>query len=399
MGFNDHIDLNPTLFREIDDKFVCVDCLYDEGLKLFALQRCPPSGHDCSYCGGASKSIPVSKVQSHVLAYFSCVFIEEVMPRNDGEWLLPGKSGKECLEEMLLHAVCDDLYTDLEENVVDALYCERDWQSLPISDQWKGQWKEFSTHVRYQDGRFGFDEGVINRERSHDERHPLDFFNAISVALLRTDGLSLLPVGTIIHRVREGHGFELTFDHLTCPPDRFAATNRFSPQGVSRFYGATSLATACLEIKVPSGTPVSAGEFKTRRPLALIDFTAVRFPKGKFDPSWIGNYHIAEFLNGFLVEIRKDAKGDMPDTTYLPTQALCDFFSKSGAAHLCDVNMWDPQPSPVIQQIDQTGKIDGIRFISAKVDSGSSDCFVLFCNQSESASMLELVNATRITVP
>ncbi len=399
MGYNDHIDLHPTFFHQIEDKFVCVDCLYDEGLKIFALHYCPPSKHPCSYCDGAAKSVPVSAVQSHVLNFFPYVFIEEVCPRNDGEWVLPGKSGEECLEEMLMLMVCDELYNELDENVVDALYSEYDWQSQPLSAQWKGQWKEFSAHVHYRKGRFGFSDEVITREREHDERHPLDFFNAISTALLRADGFSILPEGTIIHRVREGHGFELNFEELTCPPDHFAATNRFSPQGVSRFYGASSLSTACLEIKVPSGTLVSAGEFKTRRPLALIDFTAVQFPKGKFDPSWIGNYHIAEFLKGFLVDIRKDVKDDTPDATYLPTQALCDFFSKHGATHLCDVNMWDPQPSPVIQQIDRTGKIDGIMFSSAKVDSGSSDCFVLFCNQSESASMLELVNSTQIAVP
>ncbi len=378
---------------------MCVDCLYDDGLKLFALHFCPRCEQTCSYCGGSAKSVPVGSVQFHLLEFFPYVSIEQVMPRNDGEWFLPGKSGEECLEELLLHSVCDELYHELEDNVVDALYCEYDWQSQPLSAQWKGQWKEFSTHVRYHDGHFGFSEKVITREREHDERHPLDFFNAISTALLRADGFSVLPEGTIIHRVRPGHDFELIFDELTCPPDRYAATNRFSPQGVSRFYGASSLETAFLEIKAPTGTAVSAGEFKTRRPLALLDFTAVQFPKGKFDPSWIGNYHIAEFLKGFLLDIRRDVKGDIPDTTYLPTQALCDFFSTNGATHLCDVNMWDPQPSLVMQQIDKTGKIDGIRFHSAKVDAGVSECFVLFCNQEESSSMLELVSSARITVP
>lgn len=398
MGFNDHIDLNPTLFHEIEDKYVCVDCLFDTGLKLFVIQRCPPSGKPCSYCGSHAKSIPVADVQSHVLNFFPYVSIEEVSPRNDGEWLLPGKSGEECLEELLLHLVCDELYNEFAANVVDAFYCEYNWQSQPLSDQWKGQWKEFSAHVHYRDGIFGFSKGVINRERNHDERHPLDFFNAISTALLRSDGFSLLPEGTILHRVREGHGFQLTFDELTCPPDRFAATNRFSPQGVSMFYGASSLETACLEIKVPADTSVSAGEFTTRRPLALIDFTAVQFPMGKFDPSWIGNYHIAEFLKEFLADIRKDVKGETPDATYIPTQALCDFFRKNGAAHICDVNMYDPLQSPAMQQIDKAGKIDGIRFHSAKVDLGTSDCFALFCNQVESASILELTRFERITV-
>lgn len=399
MGFNDHIDLHPALFHDVEDKHVCVDCLYDEGLKLFVNERCPPSGESCSYCGGNSKSVPVADVQAHILNFFPYVFIEEVMPRNDGEWLLPGESGEECLDEMLSGCVCDGLFDDFEQNIVDALYCERDWQSQPLTAQWQGQWKDFSSHVQYQNGRFVFSAEVINRERNHDERHPLDFFNAISVALLRAEGLSVLPEGSIFHRVREGHGFQLSFDQLTCPPDRFAATNRFSPQGVSRFYGASALGTACLEIKVPAGTPISAGEFKTRRPLALIDFTAVQFPKGKFDPSWIGNYHITEFLKGFLADIRKDVKGDNPDPTYLPTQALCDFFSKNGASHICDVSLYDPAPSPAMQQIRTTGKIDGIRFYSAKVGSGTSDCFVLFCNQPESASMLELISSARIIAP
>jgi hypothetical protein len=58
--------------------------------------------------------------------------------------------------------------------------------------------------------------------------------------------------------------------------------------------------------------------------------------------------------------------------------------------------MYDPQPSPAMDQIDKSGKIDGIRFHSAKVDSGTPDCFVLFCNQVESADILELTGSRRI---
>jgi hypothetical protein len=320
------------------------------------------------------------------------------MPRINGEWLLPGKSGEECLEEMLLHQVSDSFYKDLEENLVDVLYCEYDWQSKPLSAQWKGQWKEFSAHIYYRDGGFDFSEEVNSRTRNHDEPDPRNFFNAISSALLRANGLSVLPKGSIIHRVREGDEFELTFDQLTCPPSPKASTNRFSPQGVSRFYGASSMETACKEIKVPEGTRVSAGKFTTRRDLVLIDFTAVQFPKGKFDPSWCGNYHIAEFFKGFLDDIRKDVKGDSPDATYLPTQALCDFFDRLGAKHLCEVNMLDPNPSVAMQYISKTERIDGIKFHSAKTHSEASDCFVLFCNQEQSYSILELESSNRITI-
>jgi hypothetical protein len=390
MSINDYIDPDRALFHEIDDKFVCVDCLYDEGLKLFVMDRQPPSYEPCSYCGGTEKSVPVSSVQDHILHYFPCAPVQTFSPRNDGEWLIPGKPSDVWLERLLLHKIADGLYEDFWNNLIDDDYDEPDWSSQPLTDQWKGQWEEFREAIRHFGNYFGFDDDVILKERNHDEPHPLFFYNAIATALLRADAISLLPTRTRIQRVQWDH-VDRTFGRLTCPPQEFAGANRFSPKGVSMFYGASDLITACLEIKAVPGDKVTLGTFETRRDLALIDFTAAKFPRGTFDPSWMGNYHISDFLRGFLEDIRRDVKGEGNQEEYLPTQALCDFFAKEGAAELLSVNANDPQPSPVLELMDKTKRLDGIRFHSSKVNGENSDCFVLFCDHEESADILELV--------
>lgn len=62
-------------------------------------------------------------------------------------------------------------------------------------------------------------------------------------------------------------------------------------------------------------------------------------------------------------------------------------FVKEGAAELLSVNMNDPQPTPVLELIAKTKRLDGIRFHSSKVDGANSDCFVLFCDHEESAEI------------
>jgi hypothetical protein len=391
MGFNNHIE--PVLFRDIDDKYICQECVFDDGLKAYFSERCLSSGASCSYCEGNAKSIPVTELQSHIRSFFRYVPIETVSSRIDGEWIAPEKDAEDCLEELLRGHVCEAVFDELSNNLLDYVYCEPDWSSLPLTDQWKGQWKDFSKHVQYDGTNFLFTNEVIHRERDHDERHPLDFYNAIAAVLLRADALSILPSGTNIIRVREGH-VDKTFPELTSPPAEFAGANRFSPKGVSMFYGATNFQTACREIKVPEGTLITKGEFKTIQDLALIDFTAAKFPRGKFDPDWLGNYHIAEFLKGFLADIRKDVKGQPDSQEYLPTQALCDFFATRGAEELLGLDLL---PAPVMQTIKQNRKIDGIRFHSAKVTEGNADCFVLFRDQAQSASLLNLVQAEHTT--
>jgi len=393
MAFNEQMFLTPSLFYEIDDKRVCVDCVEDEGLKLYLTTRCPPSTNACTYCRQNRQSTSVDDLQRYIRNFFPYVPVAEVSPRNDGEWLVPGKPSDEWIESLLWGKVCDGLYEDLLAQAVDEDYCEPDWSSLPLDAQWKGQWDEFRQFVERTESGFRLNVTRPEEDRNHDEPHPADFYNAIAAALLRSDAISIIPVGTRIQRVQWNH-VDQTFERLTCPPDDFAGENRFSPKGVSMFYGASDFETACVEIKAEPGDKVTLGVFETIRDLAVIDFTVTQFPQGDFDPSWIGNYHIAAFLKGFLADIRKDVKGEAATSEYLPTQALCHFFKNDGASGLSAVNINDPNPSPPMRAIAANNQIDGIRFHSSKVDG--ADCFVLFCNHTESPNILKLVGVDHL---
>lgn len=393
MGWNDHIDLNPTLFWDIEDKHVCRNCLYDDGLKAFLDERVPDSEETCSYCGGNSKSVAVVELQQHIRNYFPYGLAEEELPLDPdpGEKFFGAQwDCWEVLESFLGLKVCDELYEDFNNSLVDQLYCQANWATAPLDAQWKGQWEEFRQAIRHEKGKYFLEISVPEEERNHDEPHPAFFYNAIAAALMRSDAISVVPAGTRILRVQWDH-VDRTFGRLTCPPSGSAKANRFSPKGVSMFYGASNLATACLEIKLVQGDKFTLGVFETRRDLAVVDFTVAKFPRGDFDPSWMGNYHISKFLRGFLADIRKDVKGEGYEEDYIPTQALCDFFAKEGAAELLSVNMNNPQPPPALTLIAETNRLDGIRFHSSKVDGKNSDCFVLFCDHEKSAEILKLV--------
>lgn len=159
------------------------------------------------------------------------------------------------------------------------------------------------------------------------------------------------------------------------------------------FYGAKDFDTACLEIKREDGNAVTHAVFKTKRDLCLVDFTAVRRPDGKFDYEWLENYHISEFLDGFLADIRKEVIGKGDTADYVPTQAICRYFKTQGATEILNLNY--PELSPELQLLADTNKIDGFCYRSSR--GTERMCYVLFCSNEESAEILELGNTDRTT--
>jgi RES domain len=162
------------------------------------------------------------------------------------------------------------------------------------------------------------------------------------------------------------------------------------------FYGAKDFDTACLEIRCEKGNPVTLAVFKSKRDLCLVDFTAIKRPDGKFDYNWLGDYHISEFLDGFLTDIRKEVIGKGDTADYVPTQAICRYFKTQGAPEILNINLNNPELSPELQLLADTKKIDGFCYRSSK--GTDRTCYVLFCGNEESAEMLELGNTDRTTL-
>jgi hypothetical protein len=384
--------LDPYFFHLISDKKVCGSCLNDSGLKKFLAHKVTPNSQQCSYCQKSSKTVDVDDLQQYILQFFPYANADEELPseflKEDGgmwhnEW--------DTLEKFIGFSVCDELYEDFSNNLVDARYCQWDWASLTPTQQRFYQWQEFRAVVSYEDGKFRLYPKTASEDRNNDEHCPSEFYQALAVFLCRADALSILPAGREIHRVHWNHlaDDELNFSRLTCPrPDLVKRPNRFSPAGESMFYGAKDFDTACLEIKAENGNPVTRAVFKTKRDLCLVDFTAVRRPEGKFDCKWLGDYHISEFLDGFLADIRKEVKGEGDTADYVPTQAICRYFKTQGATDVLNINLNNPELSPELQLLADTNKIDGFCYRSSK--GTERTCYVLFCDNEESAEMLEL---------
>jgi len=391
--------LNPFFFHLIPDKQVCGCCLNDSGLKKFLAHKVTPNLQQCSYCEQSAKTVDVDDLQQYILQFFPYANADEELPseflKEDGgmwhdEW--------DTLEMFIGTSVCDELYEDFSENLVDARYCQANWASLTLSQQRRYQWEEFREVVCYENGEFRLYPKTALEDRNHDEPCPSEFYQGLAGFLCRADALIILDAESEIHRVHWGHlnDEELTFHRLTCPrPDLVRRPNRFSPAGESMFYGARDFDTACLEIRAEIDNLVTHAIFKTKRDLCLVDFTAVRSPEGMFDYEWLDNYHISEFLDGFLADIRKEVKGEGDAADYIPTQAICRYFKTQGATDVLNINMNNPQLSPALQLLAETNKIDGFCYRSSK--GTERTCYVLFYDNEESAEILDLVKPERTT--
>jgi hypothetical protein len=390
--------LNPFFFNLISDKRVCGDCLNDSGLKKFLSYKVPPNTQECSYCQQSAKTVDVDELQQYILQFFPYGNADEELPsdylRDEGKW----HDQRDTLEKFVESSICDELYDDFSNNLLDARYCQRDWASLTPTQQRNYQWQEFREVVCYKDGKFRFYPQTRLEDRNHDELCPSEFYQALAALLCRADALSILPAGRDIHRVHGGYlkDEELTFQRLTCPrPELVKRANRFSPEGESMFYGAKDFDTACLEIRATDGDAVTHAVFRTKRDLCLVDFTEIKRPVGKFDYEWLGDYHISEFLDCFLVDIRKEVKGEGDTVDYVPTQAICRYFKTQGATEILSIHLNNPKLPPELQLLAETHKIDGFCYRSSK--GAERTCYVLFCDNEESAEMLELVKPDRTT--
>jgi len=117
-------------------------------------------------------------------------------------------------------------------------------------------------------------------------------------------------------------------------PEHSLAANRFSPPGISMFYGGATPEISAKEIRWSgkSGKVLHTGKFITKQEYTILDFTTLDCPKGKFDPQWVDQYHIAEFFRGFIKDLSAPCEDNCRKSLdYVPTQMLCEYFRYFGA--------------------------------------------------------------------
>lgn len=336
---------SDPFMNQIEDKPVCLDCLLDKGLKKFFREGyAKRKWDDCAYCDNQNcetiSSLSVqSEIRRHCLSYKALANDHLSYITREGGWMGKTYDADDLFQEAE-GAVCEPLLEEMRKalSLDGGPFCDKDHHSLSQFDQWKYGWSEFKHTIKHR-CRFLFGQiGDLNPDRNHDEPSPEDFLrHYIPTGLDKLNAVKTLKTGTILYRCRITDATETVseFSHIgPPPPESCLSPNRFSPPGIPMFYAGQTPEIAAKEIGWNSnpGEVLHSGTFETTRELKILDFTALDYPAGNFDPQWEEQYHIARFFEGFI----KDLSAPSPDIVrkhidYIPTQVLCEYFRYFGA--------------------------------------------------------------------
>ncbi|QIH99767.1 RES family NAD+ phosphorylase [Rhodococcoides fascians A21d2] len=303
---------------EIDVESVCTRCmgsaLYERAREI-ADQADPddegnPRWSSCSFCEiameplGETVAISWSKYMELVYDGLSVVLTtgsEQGNPPSDGgdglTWLsveevvgycdgAVGDGGFLLLRE-IKHSLGADVWT----------YHDFGWSRLHL----KLGWERFKDHAQDRD-----------RQDSPLVVSPQKFLRRLEqiVTFIVPGAITVLEEGTMLWRsrphARREPDFQVTGAELGSAPDRFARDNRFSPGGVSMFYGSEDPETTYAEILGYTECQyATVGAFRAMKDLTILDLSQVNYYPNIFDPNERDDYYDADFLHGFVDEIAR----------------------------------------------------------------------------------------------
>lgn len=330
---------DPFLFKNPDGE-ICEGCILDSGLKIVFDRSLKKQFGECKYCENEGDVLPVSVIADHIreLANFRYTTDDkECPPWNSSEGGYPPdfeQEPSEILFEIAGGAICDDLFQELENNIVNATYCKKDWQILWPHQAQKSGWKTFINTIKYKN-RFVF---LIEEDgdQSHhpDEIPPSLFLYEIEKAIHSMECIRLIPKERQYYRVRTELSSEtpLELKEFCSPPQGISfRPNRFSPEGISRLYIASDEDTAINETKPKRDGTTAIATLSLNREVKVLDFTNISEPLSHLDPDWMySRYDAYRFFKDFLKDLTILVNPDEPGYTidYIPTQVVADFIFK-----------------------------------------------------------------------
>lgn len=380
---------------DLENKYVCSDHFFDKELQGVIKEE----GHRgrCSYCGEKRTVMNMLEfvkmarekletefedVDNAMLPLEKTVFgdDEDDVPyftRFHG-YAAPSDSEmyddtEEVISELLEITGPEALFNDVVNALPEHGWISKDPFVASLDDELNIKWKHFSEMVKHNQ-RFTF---LANKEF---DGHPSEYDNGLFDILTELGSMihqfdicKILDDATVFFRARPiEKDTPLTFDEITCPPDDCAKQNRMSPAGVSMFYGAFDEETARKESTPQTGHDGKGrfliGQFKQKRPLQLIDLTAL--PRLSFWHQKKQTREALAFMHIFHNEITKTIKlDDRIHTEYVPSQVFTEYLR-------------------YMFKLEGKIDVDGLIYKSSVNDS---KCVVLFCNQKASHDYVDLL--------
>lgn len=327
-------------------KYICENCLKEELSNDF-YTLIPEERYSgmCSYCNYSfDEIISVKKFAESLFVNFNNNYEPDPYGYDDnGENI---KDLYDILGETYGISGSSDLGKELislsEYNSDDEFYCPHHYEDTN-DEVMAYQWDEFCKHCT----DFNMIYPKILTEKIKEYRGvPKTTINSFLMELLNytlsnDEYFTILPEKATLYRARtdDKNYFSIASD-LGSPPAKDAPNNRFSPEGISMFYGAELQETCINEVKKHSGKlcKISIGKWHTNKEMKLLDLTKnIPFSEFKnrilngfdcispFSSKSRHNYNIIferyifKFAHGLMKEIKSDID-------YIPTQVITKFY-------------------------------------------------------------------------
>ena len=346
--------------EELEDKRVCCNCVGEH--YLCALIEDTGLKGQCGYCGRAGATIPLEELAGHVESAFEEHYsrtatepdpLEYTMMKECGfDWEREGDPTLDAISNAIEDdgAVAQDVQVFLEEKHYDIdlaqMMEESEFDSevhyekiMPGDGRWQAKWNSFERTIKAE-ARF------FNRVGAEQLSELFDNIDGMRTNQGKPLIIDAGPNADLQHLYRarvfqDDEQLEAAMKHpdkeLSSPPSRFARSGRMNADGISVFYGATSINTALTEVRPPVGSKVATARFEIIRDIRLLDLTSlqkVRETGSIFDPSYAYRLGRMMFLQKLTDRICRAVMPNDEKTEYLPTQAIADYLATAGKVPL-----------------------------------------------------------------
>ena len=315
---------------DVNEKTVCKNCA-DISLGRY-IYKYGEKG-ECSYCG--RKDVFVMQIDRILKRISVAIDFYYESPENYPSLQGWNYYAEDIIEDddLELTEANDTFLNDLKLAVRhdDRIWIRKRDLWTPFSDALKSSWDNFSEIVKHQWRYTYFLCG--NSIDDPATYSPLDTLDIIcEIIKSRSELITELPALTSIFRARKCEKkTEISAKALGSAPIKYAGSNRFSPEGISMFYGSLDKETPVKEADGDSNS-VILGEFYNSKSIKLLDLTHIPEVPKLYDDDYVFIPPL-NFLHKFAETISKK-NNSKNSIEYIPTQVFTEYIRFQGLRKL-----------------------------------------------------------------
>lgn len=313
-------------------KFVCPACIKEKYLSSYISEQGKVGF--CDYCKHDDKVLPIGDIASLIEDGFDFLYKrqnnkEEVIENVTKDFPLNGsKNFKDTCDliKQWIAPVYIELSSDLFEVIQYKTWFDDSKYYLNSGEKKHYTWDYFSYVVKHQT-RYIFTQVCHPLGSLFGYLQPSEILD-VTLGLFTKFGLyTILPKDTIIYRARPTKcDHNLPAKELGSPPAELCKqANRFSPAGISMFYGAEDKETCLLEIDEQVAV---IGKWSLTEEIKILDLTKC-ICAGRpsiFDKKHRGDYHDYQYILDFKEDLSNPIERDgCEHYEYVPTQIVAEF--------------------------------------------------------------------------